>query len=87
MTPMLNSNANHAHKEGRNLSNSITARVSSHKSFPGFTLIELIVVITILAILGTIGFLSIQGYSKSARDGTRVSDLAQLSKGLDILVA
>jgi prepilin-type N-terminal cleavage/methylation domain-containing protein len=52
-----------------------------------FTLVELIVVITILAILGTIGFLSLQGYSKSARESGRTSDLATLSKGLDGIVA
>lgn len=52
-----------------------------------FTLVELIVVITILAILGTIGFLSVNGYSTKARDSSRVADLAQLSKGLDVLVA
>ncbi len=51
----------------------------------GFTLVELIVVITILAILGTIGFISIQGYSSSARDSTRISNLTNLRKGLDIV--
>ncbi len=45
---------------------------------------ELIVVITILAILGTIGFISIQGYSSSARDSSRVSNLVNLHKGLTI---
>jgi hypothetical protein len=44
--------------------------------------VELIVVITILSILGTIGFLSIQGYSASARDGSRISNLSNLQKGL-----
>jgi hypothetical protein len=44
--------------------------------------VELIVVITILSILGTIGFLSIQGYSASSRDGARISGLAGLQKGL-----
>jgi hypothetical protein len=44
--------------------------------------VELVVVIAILAILGTIGFLSIQGYSASARDGSRISNLAGLQKGL-----
>jgi prepilin-type N-terminal cleavage/methylation domain-containing protein len=53
------------------------------KSF-GFTLVELVVVITILAILGTIGFLSIQGYSASARDGARISNLSNLQKGLTL---
>lgn len=52
-----------------------------------FTLVELIVVITILAILGTIGFISIQGYSKSARDSSRVSDLVNLAKAMEFLTA
>jgi prepilin-type N-terminal cleavage/methylation domain-containing protein len=50
----------------------------------GFTLVELIVVITILAILGTIGFVSIQGYSSSARESGRLSDLTNLEKLLEI---
>ncbi|MDD5377025.1 MAG: prepilin-type N-terminal cleavage/methylation domain-containing protein [Candidatus Gracilibacteria bacterium] len=50
----------------------------------GFTLVELIVVITILVILGTIAFMSLSGYSGNARDSSRVSDLTNLSKGLDI---
>jgi len=49
-----------------------------------FTLVELIVVITILAILGTIWFLSFQGYTVSARDATRISDLNTISKSLDL---
>jgi len=52
-----------------------------------FTLVELIVVITILAILGTIGFISIQGYSGKARDSSRVSDLTNVSKGFELLLA
>lgn len=50
----------------------------------GFTLVELIVVITILVILGTIAFVSLGSYAGTARDGSRVSDLANLSKGLDL---
>jgi len=57
---------------------------SKSKTYRGFTLVELIVVITILVILGTIAFVSLSGYSGSARDGSRVSDLANLSKGIDI---
>lgn len=43
-------------------------------------------VITILAILGTIGFLSIGGYSSRARDSTRVADVGNIIKSLDISI-
>jgi prepilin-type N-terminal cleavage/methylation domain-containing protein len=43
-----------------------------------FTLVELIVVITILAILWTISFISLQWYSKDARDTKRLSDVKSL---------
>jgi len=56
-------------------------------NYHGFTLVELIVVITILVILGTIAFVSLSGYSGSARDSSRVSDLTNLAKGLDIVYA
>ncbi|MDD2907931.1 MAG: prepilin-type N-terminal cleavage/methylation domain-containing protein [Candidatus Gracilibacteria bacterium] len=49
-----------------------------------FTLVELIVVITILAILGTIAFINLQGYSISARDGKRVSDINNIMKKIGI---
>ncbi|MFK7780182.1 MAG: prepilin-type N-terminal cleavage/methylation domain-containing protein [Candidatus Gracilibacteria bacterium] len=49
-----------------------------------FTLVELIVVITILAILGTIAFISLQGYSKTARDSTRISDLSTMKTSLEL---
>lgn len=58
--------------------------IKNQKKYNWFTLVELIVVITILSILGTIGFISIQGYSSSARDSTRISNLVNLHKGLDI---
>lgn len=52
----------------------------------GFTLVELIVVITILVILGTIGFLQMANFQGSARDSSRVSDITNISKGLDMLI-
>jgi len=48
-----------------------------------FTLVELIVVITVLAILGTIWFVSLQSYSVSARDSTRISDINTISRTLE----
>ena len=47
-----------------------------------FTLIELIVVITILAILWTIAFISLQWFSKDARNSSRASDLKSIEKVL-----
>jgi len=49
-----------------------------------FTLVELIVVITILAILWTIAFISLQWYSKVARDSTRISDISVMRTGLEL---
>ena len=50
----------------------------------GFTLVELIVVITILVILGTIGFVQLGGFAGGARDSSRVADLVNIQKALDI---
>ncbi len=50
----------------------------------GFTLVELIVVITILAILWTIAFISLQWYSKDARNSARVSDIKNTEKVLEL---
>ena len=49
-----------------------------------FTLVELIVVITILAILGTIAFISLQWYSRDARDSTRISDISAIKTSLEL---
>ncbi|MDD2565908.1 MAG: prepilin-type N-terminal cleavage/methylation domain-containing protein [Candidatus Gracilibacteria bacterium] len=52
------------------------------KTTIGFTLVELIVVIVILAILSTIAFLSFNSYSSSSRDTVRITDIANISKGI-----
>ena len=49
-----------------------------------FTLLELIVVITILAILWTIAFIAMQGYSKTARDSKRISDVSRIKTSLEL---
>lgn len=46
----------------------------------GFTLVELVVVITVLAILATVGFVSLQGYTVDARDGSRLTVLGSLER-------
>jgi len=51
-----------------------------------FTLVELIVVITILAILWTIAFISLQWYSRDARDSVRLTDLKNIETGLEIFL-
>ena len=49
-----------------------------------FTLVELIVVITILAILWTIAFISLQWYSREARDSKRIQDIRSLLTKLNV---
>ena len=55
-----------------------------HKKQNAFTLVELIVVITILAILWTIAFISLQWYSKSSRDSSRISDISSMKTSLEL---
>ena len=54
------------------------------KQKQAFTLVELIVVITILAILWTIAFISLQWYSKDARDSIRISDTSNMKTSLEL---
>lgn len=49
-----------------------------------FTLVELVIVVIILAILGTIAFISLQWYSKDARDATRISDISVMKSSLEL---
>ncbi len=51
-----------------------------------FTLVELIVVIIIIAILWTIAFISLQWYSKSARDVRRTTDIQNIKKSLELFI-
>ena len=55
-----------------------------NKQKQAFTLVELIVVITILAILWTIAFISLQWYSKDARDSIRISDVSSMKTSLEL---
>ena len=54
------------------------------KSRKAFTLAELIIVVMILAILATISFLSLQWYTRGARDSTRISDVQSIWKSLEL---
>lgn len=55
-----------------------------NKNKLAFTIVELIVVIAILAILWTIAFISLQWYSKTARNSTRISDLSAMKTSLEL---
>lgn len=57
---------------------------SNVKGVKAFTLVELIVVITILAILWTIAFITLQWYSKDARDSVRITDIKSAETGLEL---
>ena len=54
------------------------------KNKKAFTLVELIVVISILAILWTIAFVSLQWYTRDARDSARISDMQNIEKWLEL---
>ena len=58
--------------------------MNQNKQTKAFTLVELIVVITILAILWTIAFISLQWYSRDARDSVRQSDIANIVKSMGL---
>ena len=50
----------------------------------GFTLIELLVVMTIISVILGLSTIAFQASRKSARDTKRISDLQQISSGLEI---
>ena len=54
------------------------------RTFIWFTLVELIVVIVILAILATIAFLSFNSQSSAARNSTRMADINNVTKSLEL---
>lgn len=54
------------------------------KNKKAFTLVELIITIIIISILGTIAFISLQWYSRQARDSIRITDVSTIKSWLDI---
>ena len=59
----------------------------NHSKHNGFTLIELLVVVSIIGLLSTMAVVSLNSARKKARDASRVSDVKQLSKLIDVRVA
>lgn len=58
-----------------------------YRNQKGFTLIELLVVVAIIGILATLGTVSLSGARAKARDAKRLSDVKQLSTGMEVLAA
>ena len=50
----------------------------------GFTVIEMLVVVAIIGILSVMGLTELRGAKESARDATRMSDLAQIRLALNM---
>lgn len=50
----------------------------------GFTLIELLVVISLIGLLSSIVLVGLEGARTQARDATRLSDVAQIKRALEI---
>ncbi len=53
----------------------------------GFTLIELLVVIAIIGLLSSVVFASLNSARAKARDAKRLSEIAELKKGLELYYA
>ena len=49
-----------------------------------FSFVEIIITITVLIILATIGFLAYQWFNTSARDSTRIAQIDNIQKSLEI---
>ncbi|MDP2090500.1 MAG: FISUMP domain-containing protein [Candidatus Gracilibacteria bacterium] len=54
------------------------------KNKQAFTLIELVIVLVILSILGLIAFFTLSGYSTSARDSARISDISRMRTVIEL---
>ena len=54
------------------------------KSRSGFTIVELLIVIVVIAILAAISIVAYNGIQQRARDNTRKSNLASISKALKL---
>jgi len=51
-----------------------------------FTLVELIVTIVIIIILGAVSFISFTWYVQNSRDSTRIADISNIRKNLELLM-
>lgn len=60
---------------------------SMKKSAYGFTIVELLIVIVVIAILAGLSYVGYANMQAKARDSTRLSDIAQIAKALELYYA
>jgi prepilin-type N-terminal cleavage/methylation domain-containing protein len=60
---------------------------SDNNNRRGFTIVELLIVIVVIGILAMITIVSYNGIQQRARDSRRTSDLAQMSKAIELYYA
>lgn len=58
-----------------------------HKTRSGFTIVELLIVIVVIAILAAILVVAYNGIQGRSRDATRLQDIANIRKGLELYKA
>ena len=58
--------------------------ISAYNSKKGFTIVELLIVIVVIAILAAISIVAYNGIQTRARDSQRKSDIAAITKGLEL---
>jgi type II secretion system protein G len=59
-------------------------RLTSKKLQSAFTIVELLIVVVVIAILAAIAIVSFTGIQQRARDSKRVSDVATITKALEL---
>lgn len=58
-----------------------------HKSYTGFTIVELLIVIVVIGVLAAITIVAYNNIQQRGRDAERTSDVKQLKKSLELFYA